>query len=57
MTTPAWEVRLILIVISLPSVVNVDQARPTLQSDLSTALGREVTWEICGSESCLGKRP
>src|SRR5579864_2621771 len=34
---------LILIVISLPFVINVDQFRPTLQSDLSNALGREVT--------------
>src|SRR5579864_1003358 len=34
---------LILIVISLPFLINVDQFRPTLQSDLSTALGREVT--------------
>jgi AsmA protein len=34
---------LIVIVISLPFLINVDQFRPTLQSDLSTALGREVT--------------
>src|SRR5579862_2767822 len=34
---------LILIVVSLPFLINVDQFRPTLQSDLSTALGREVT--------------
>ncbi|HTA69736.1 MAG TPA: AsmA family protein [Bryobacteraceae bacterium] len=34
---------LILIVISLPFLINVDQFRPTLQSDLSTALGRPVT--------------
>jgi AsmA protein len=34
---------LILIVISLPFLINVDQFRPTLQSDLSSALGREVT--------------
>ena len=34
---------LILIVVSLPFVINVDQFRPTLQSDLSTALGRQVT--------------
>jgi AsmA protein len=34
---------LILIVLSLPFLINVDQFRPTLQSDLSTALGREVT--------------
>ena len=33
---------LILIVISLPFLINVDQFRPTLQSDLSEALGREV---------------
>ena len=34
---------LILIVVSLPFLINVDQFRPTLQSDLSDALGREVT--------------
>ena len=34
---------LVLIVVSLPFLINVDQFRPTLQSDLSTALGREVT--------------
>jgi AsmA protein len=34
---------LILIVVSLPFLINVDQFRPTLQSDLSQALGREVT--------------
>jgi AsmA protein len=34
---------LILTVVSLPFLINVDQFRPTLQSDLSTALGREVT--------------
>ena len=34
---------LILVVISLPFLINVDQFRPTLQSDLSTALGRQVT--------------
>src|SRR5579864_1220086 len=34
---------LILIVVSVPFLINVDQFRPTLQSDLSTALGREVT--------------
>ena len=33
----------ILAVISLPFLINVDQFRPTLQSELSTALGREVT--------------
>ncbi|HTB16402.1 MAG TPA: AsmA family protein [Bryobacteraceae bacterium] len=33
----------ILGVISLPFLINVDQFRPTLQSDLSNALGREVT--------------
>jgi AsmA protein len=33
----------ILIVLSLPFLINVDQFRPTLQSDLSMALGREVT--------------
>ena len=34
---------LILIVISLPFLINVNQFRPTLQSELSNALGREVT--------------
>jgi len=34
---------LIVIVLSLPFLINVDQFRPTLQSDLTTALGREVT--------------
>src|SRR5580698_1367858 len=34
---------LILIVLCLPFLINVDQFRPTLQSDLSTALGRDVT--------------
>jgi AsmA protein len=34
---------LILIVVSLPFLINVDQFRPTLQSDLTTALGREVS--------------
>jgi AsmA protein len=34
---------LILVVVSLPFLINVDQFRPTLQSDLSSALGREVT--------------
>ena len=34
---------LILIVVSLPFLINVDQFRPTLQSDLSEALGREMT--------------
>ena len=34
---------LLLIVISLPFLINVDQFRPTLQSELSSALGREVT--------------
>jgi AsmA protein len=34
---------LILIVVCLPFLINVDQFRPTLQSDLSSALGREVT--------------
>src|SRR5579862_4005133 len=57
MTTSAWRcavkrfakwvgivfVLLILIVVSLPFLINVDQFRPTLQSDLSTALGREVS--------------
>jgi AsmA protein len=33
----------ILVVVSLPFLINVDQFRPTLQSDLSSALGREVT--------------
>jgi AsmA protein len=34
---------LALIVLSLPFLINVDQFRPTLQSDLSSALGRAVT--------------
>lgn len=34
---------LILGVLSLPFLINVDQFRPTLQADMSTALGREVT--------------
>ena len=34
---------LILAVVSLPFLINVDQFRPTLQSELSNALGREVT--------------
>jgi len=34
---------LILMVVSLPFLINVDRFRPTLQSDLSDALGREVT--------------
>jgi AsmA protein len=34
---------LIVAVVSLPFLINVDQFRPTLQADLSTALGREVT--------------
>lgn len=34
---------LILSVVSLPFFINVDQFRPTLTSDLSSALGREVT--------------
>ena len=33
----------VVVVVSLPFLINVDQFRPTLQSDLSTALGREVT--------------
>src|SRR5579864_5244079 len=33
---------LIVAVVSLPFLINVDQFRPTLQSDLSNALGREV---------------
>jgi len=33
----------VLAVISLPFLINVDQFRPTLQSDLSSALGRDVT--------------
>jgi AsmA protein len=32
----------ILALVSLPFLINVDQFRPTLQSELSTALGREV---------------
>jgi AsmA protein len=34
---------LIVIVVSLPFLINVDEFRPTLQADLSSALGREVT--------------
>jgi AsmA protein len=34
---------LILIVLILPFLINADQFRPTLQSDLSNALGRPVT--------------
>ncbi len=34
---------LVVAVISLPFLINVDQFRPTLQADLSSALGREVT--------------
>jgi AsmA protein len=34
---------LTLAVVSLPFLINVDQFRPTLQSELSRALGREVT--------------
>ena len=34
---------LVVIVLSLPFLISVDQFRPTLQSDLSTALGRDVT--------------
>lgn len=34
---------LVLVVASLPLLINVDRFRPTLQSDLSNALGREVT--------------
>ncbi len=34
---------LVLGVLSLPFLINVDQFRPTLQADLSSALGREVT--------------
>jgi AsmA protein len=33
---------LLLAVISLPFFINVDQFRPTLQADLTTALGRDV---------------
>jgi AsmA protein len=33
----------VLAVVSLPFLINVDQFRPTLQSDLSSALGREVS--------------
>jgi AsmA protein len=33
----------ILAVVSLPFLINVDQFRPTLQSELSSTLGREVT--------------
>ena len=34
---------LILVLLSLPFLINVDQFRPTLQSELSRVLGREVT--------------
>jgi AsmA protein len=34
---------LILVAVSLPFLINVDQFRPTLQADLSSALGREVS--------------
>jgi AsmA protein len=34
---------LILVVVSLPFLIKVDQFRPTLQADLTDALGREVT--------------
>jgi AsmA protein len=34
---------LILAVVSLPFLINVDQFRPTLQSELTRVLGREVT--------------
>ena len=34
---------LVVVIVSLPFLINVDQFRPTLQSDLSSALGREVT--------------
>jgi AsmA protein len=34
---------LIVIVVSLPFLINVDQFRPTLQAELTSALGREVT--------------
>ena len=33
----------VLAVVCLPFLINVDQFRPTLQSDLSSALGREVS--------------
>lgn len=33
----------IVVVVSLPFLINVDQFRPTLESELSRALGREVT--------------
>jgi AsmA protein len=33
---------LVVIVVSLPFLINVDQFRPTLQADLSEALGRDV---------------
>src|SRR5579862_7154551 len=33
---------LIVAIVSLPFLINVDEFRPTLQSDLSNALGREV---------------
>ncbi len=32
----------IIAIVSLPFLINVDQFRPTLQTDLSNALGREV---------------
>jgi AsmA protein len=34
---------LIVAVVSLPFLINVDQFRPTLQADLTSALGRQVT--------------
>jgi AsmA protein len=34
---------LILVVVSVPFLINVDQFRPTLQAQLTRALGREVT--------------
>src|SRR6476661_4454349 len=34
---------LILVVVSVPFLINVDQFRPTLQAELTRALGREVT--------------
>jgi AsmA protein len=34
---------LILVVVSLPFLINVDQFRPTLQATLSSALGRQVS--------------
>jgi AsmA protein len=36
-------VLLVLIVVSLPFLINVDRFRPTLQADLTDALGRQVT--------------